>query len=41
VLATPSCDVGLIGYEMAMMVAKFGEVLTPQLRAELQAVLPR
>jgi predicted regulator of Ras-like GTPase activity (Roadblock/LC7/MglB family) len=41
VLAAPSCDVGLIGYEMAMMVAKVGEVLTPQLRAELQAVLPR
>jgi uncharacterized protein len=41
VLATPSCDVGLIGYEMAVMVAKVGEVLTPQLRAELQAVLPR
>jgi uncharacterized protein len=41
VLATPSCDVGLIGYEMAMMVAKVGEVLTPQLRAELQAALPR
>ena len=41
VLATPSCDVGLIGYEMAVMVAKVGEVLTPQLRAELQAALPR
>jgi predicted regulator of Ras-like GTPase activity (Roadblock/LC7/MglB family) len=41
VLATPSCDVGLIGYEMAVMVAKVGEVLTPQLRAELQASLPR
>jgi predicted regulator of Ras-like GTPase activity (Roadblock/LC7/MglB family) len=41
VLATPSCDVGLIGSEMAVMVAKVGEVLTPQLRAELQAALPR
>jgi uncharacterized protein len=41
VLATPSCDVGLIGYEMAVMVAKVGEVLTPRLRAELQAALPR
>jgi predicted regulator of Ras-like GTPase activity (Roadblock/LC7/MglB family) len=41
VLATPSCDVGLIGYEMAVMVAKVGEVLTPKLRAELQAALPR
>ena len=41
VLASPSCDVGLIGYEMAVMVTKVGEVLTPQLRAELQAALPR
>jgi predicted regulator of Ras-like GTPase activity (Roadblock/LC7/MglB family) len=40
-LASPACDVGVIGYEMAMLVAKVGDVLTPQLRAELQAVLPR
>jgi hypothetical protein len=41
VLAAPSCDVGLIGYEMALLVAKTGAVLTPELRAELQAALPR
>ncbi|HZD71704.1 MAG TPA: roadblock/LC7 domain-containing protein [Actinomycetes bacterium] len=41
VLAAPSCDVGVIGYEMTMLVTKVGDVLTPQLRAELQAVLPR
>ncbi len=41
VLAAPSCDVGVIGYEMTMMVTKVGDMLTPQLRAELQAVLPR
>src|SRR5574341_137333 len=41
VLASPSCDVGVIGYEMALLVARTGEVLTPQLRAELQAALPR
>jgi uncharacterized protein len=41
VLAAPSCDVGLIGYEMALLVARTGEVLTPELRAELQAALPR
>jgi uncharacterized protein len=41
VLAAPSCDVGVIGYEMTMMVTKVGDVLTPQLRAEFQAVLPR
>jgi predicted regulator of Ras-like GTPase activity (Roadblock/LC7/MglB family) len=41
VLAAPSCDAGVIGYEMTMMVTKVGDVLTPQLRAELQAVVPR
>jgi predicted regulator of Ras-like GTPase activity (Roadblock/LC7/MglB family) len=40
-LAAPSCDVGLIGYEMALLVARTGDVMTPQLRAELQAALPR
>jgi predicted regulator of Ras-like GTPase activity (Roadblock/LC7/MglB family) len=41
VLAAPACDVGLVGYEMALLVSRFGEVLTPALRAELQAALPR
>jgi predicted regulator of Ras-like GTPase activity (Roadblock/LC7/MglB family) len=41
VLAAPTCDIGLIGYEMALLVARTGEVLTPELRAELQAALPR
>ena len=41
VLAAPSCDIGLVGYEMALLVARTGDVLTPQLRAELQAALPR
>jgi hypothetical protein len=41
VLASPSCDVGLVGYEMALLVARTGDVMTPQLRAELQASLPR
>ena len=40
-LAAPSCDVGLVGYEMALLVMRAGDVLTPQLRAELQAALPR
>ncbi len=39
-LASPSCDIGLVGYEMALLVARTGDVLTPQLRAELQAALP-
>ena len=41
VLAAPSCDVGLVGYQMALLVAQCGDVLTPALRAELQAALPR
>jgi hypothetical protein len=41
VLAAASCDVGLVGYEMALLPASTGEVLTPALRAELQATLPR
>jgi predicted regulator of Ras-like GTPase activity (Roadblock/LC7/MglB family) len=40
VLAAGSCDVGVVGYEMAVLVTRVGEVLTPSLRAELQAALP-
>ena len=40
VLAASSCDVGVVAYEMAVLVARVGEVLTPMLRAELQATLP-
>jgi predicted regulator of Ras-like GTPase activity (Roadblock/LC7/MglB family) len=41
VVANASCDVGLVGYEMAVLVEQAGQVLTPDLRAELQAALPR
>jgi predicted regulator of Ras-like GTPase activity (Roadblock/LC7/MglB family) len=41
VLAAPSSDIGLVGYEMALLVAQCGEILTPALRAELQSALPR
>ena len=40
VLTDPTVDVGLVGYEMAKLVASAGEVLSPELRRELQAVLP-
>jgi uncharacterized protein len=40
VLAASPCDVGMIAYEMALLVARAGDVLTPTLRAELQAALP-
>ncbi|HEX6674900.1 MAG TPA: roadblock/LC7 domain-containing protein [Actinomycetes bacterium] len=41
VLASLACDIGLVGYEMALLVSRTGDVLTPTLRAELQASLPR
>lgn len=41
VLADASCDVGLVGYEMAVLVERCGSVLTPELRAELQGSLPQ
>jgi hypothetical protein len=41
VVADASCDVGLVGYEMAVLVDRCGSVLTPELRAELQGLLPR
>ncbi|HKE98821.1 MAG TPA: roadblock/LC7 domain-containing protein [Actinomycetes bacterium] len=40
VLAAASCEMGLVGYEMALLAARFGDALTPGLRAELQAALP-
>jgi len=41
VLASPSCDIGLVGYEMTLLADRAGQVLTPQLRAQLQGSLPR
>jgi uncharacterized protein len=40
VLAGSSCDVGMVAYEMTLLVSRSGDVLTPSLRAELQATLP-
>ncbi|HEV8425024.1 MAG TPA: roadblock/LC7 domain-containing protein [Actinomycetes bacterium] len=40
VLAATSCNVGVVAYEMTVLVARAGDVLTPSLRAELQATLP-
>lgn len=39
VVAEATADVGLVGYEMAVLVERCGSVLTPELRAELQAEL--
>ena len=40
VLAASGCNVGVVAYEMAVLVARAGDLLTPSLRAELQASLP-
>lgn len=36
VLAAPNCDIGLIAYEMTLLVDRVGSMLTPELRAALQ-----
>src|SRR5436305_1550852 len=36
VLAAPYCDIGLIAYEMALLVERVGQILTPELRSQLQ-----
>lgn len=41
VLASPDCDMGLIGYEMTLLVERAGRVLTPELRNALHEALPR
>lgn len=41
VVAAASCDVGLVGYEMALLVERVGPTLTPELRDELRVGMPR
>lgn len=36
VLAAPDCDLGLVAYEMTLLVERVGRVLTPALRAQEQ-----
>lgn len=38
VFATPTCDIGLIGYEMELLVAKVGAALTPGPRPPYEEV---
>jgi uncharacterized protein len=40
VLAASPCDVRVVAYQMAVLVTRVGDLLTPTLRAELQAALP-
>ncbi|MBD0738389.1 roadblock/LC7 domain-containing protein [Streptomyces sp. CBMA29] len=39
VLASPTCDMKVVGYEMALLVERTGDVLTPDVRRELQNAL--
>lgn len=41
VVADANCDIGYVGYEMAVLVEKAGRVLTPELRTQLVNSLPR
>jgi len=41
VVAEANCDIGYVGYEMAVLVEKTGRVLTPELRAQLVSSLPQ
>ena len=40
VMADSSCDVGLIGYEMALLVSRTEQTLPPQLVGEMRSRLP-
>ena len=39
VLASRSCDVGQVGYEMALLVDRVGDALTPQPRSAASAMM--
>jgi predicted regulator of Ras-like GTPase activity (Roadblock/LC7/MglB family) len=41
VMCSSQCDIGLIGYEMSLLVTRIGQALTPTLRADGQALPKR
>ena len=41
VVADATCDIGLIGYEMTLLVDRVGQLLTPELRTELSGSAAR
>lgn len=41
VLAAPVCDIGQVAYEMTLLVDRVGQILTPELRAQLQGAAAR
>ncbi len=40
VLASTSCDIGVVGYETTLLVDRFGGMLSPTLIQELKSALP-
>ena len=40
VVAEDTCDVGLVGYEMTLLVSRAESAMTPQLISEMRAALP-
>jgi predicted regulator of Ras-like GTPase activity (Roadblock/LC7/MglB family) len=36
VMCDSTCDIGLIGYEMSLLIGRIGNVLTPELRSQLR-----
>ena len=40
VVASGSCDVGLVGYEMTLLVSRAEQTMTPQLVSEMRSRLP-
>jgi hypothetical protein len=41
VLSAPNCDIGLVAYEMTLLVERVGQQMTPELRAQLQGAVRR
>lgn len=39
VLAAPGCEMGLVAYEMTLLVERAGDLLTPELRAQLRTAV--
>ena len=39
VVATPQCDIGNVGYQMALLVERAGQMLTPELVTELKSLV--
>lgn len=41
VVTSGTCDLGMVGYQSALLVERIGQLLTPELIVELKASLPR